>query len=189
MPTALALPILFRALAAFAFIGVATYAGIANRSFLIVPVLAGAAVLAQFIVRQIEPSPLTRLKAAVSPDAPPANPAKSVLPAFGLATLGYGFVYGFSALIAALFQETEFERQLEAYDFWLIGGASIVAVIFSILSAKTGSSQIEGMMGDMQQAFADLKAKQAAEAMGEDEDFIIDGEFSSSNDNDERKER
>lgn len=187
MPVNLMLPVLLRVLASAAFIVAVIYAGIANRSVLIVPLLAFAAASIQWLVSVIAPSPITGLQQMVSPEAPPPNPAVKFGRGIGVALVLYLVLFCLSALIAALFQETEFARRLESADLWIAGIPALVAFAASVLSAKTGTSQVAGMMEDVQKAFADMQAQQAQQDMAADDDFIVEGEFTAANDEDTLK--
>ncbi len=178
MPTALILPILLRVLATAIFALAAIYAGVANRSFLIVPCLAAAAAAAQYVTGLIAPSPIQGLKFAFDPEARPPNPLSKAGRGFAMGVVLYGLLFSLAAMIAALFQETEFERALTGDDGLLVAVAAGFATVFSSLSARTGTSQIAGMMGNMQEAFADMQAQQAtADMAAGDDEFIVEGEI------------
>ena len=179
------LPVLLRVLASAVFAIAVIYAGVANRSILIVPLIAFAAAAVQWLVSIVAPSPITGLQQMVSPDAAPPNPVAKFGRGFGVSLVLYLFLFGLSALIAALFQETEFARRLIADDIWIVALPAGIAFAASVLSAKTGTNQVVGMMEDVQKAFAEMQAQQAQQDMAADDDFIVEGEFSAANDGDE----
>lgn len=177
MPAALLLPILLRAIGPVAFIAAAITAGAMNRSFIVIPLLALAATATTILIRKISPSPARDLQKMMSPDAATEPPSifRGIGRSFGLGLVGYAIVFGLSALIAALFQATDFEPQLRPGDtgFFLIPAS--IALIGAWLSTRIGLSQMTGMMDQMQDVFAQMQAQHQGPP-DTDETFTVEGE-------------
>lgn len=177
MPTALLLPIALRLAGPIAFICAAMAAGVFNRSFMIVPILAIAASLTTVLIRAIIPSPISDIENMLNPDAPVRK--KSALQGmgrrFGLGLIGYALAFAFAAMVASIFQTTEFEPRLMPSDAGYLAIPALIALIGAWLSAQLGVSQMAGMMGQMQDMFAQMQAQQN---QSEDDDpFTVDGEI------------
>ena len=177
MPSALFLPIFLRLLGPMAFIGMAIAAGVMNRSIMIVPLLALTATAVSILIRYVSPSPMMEVKDLLNPSAPSVRPSpfRGLGRRFGLGILGYGIVFGLAATIAAIFQATEFESQIRAFDFGLLAIPAALALIGGLLSARMGQAQMEGMMGQMQDMFSQMQDAQSAAATDEDA-FTVEGE-------------
>ena len=185
MPLALILPIALRAASTLVFLVAVVVAGVMNRSIAIVPLLAIAATLTQLAVRRVAPSPIEGLQAAFqSPMGPPPHPAAKLLRSALTSTVAYGVLFGFSALIAAMFQVTEFSRIVTQFDFGLIAVPTVLAFLTGVLVAKTAASQAANMMGDLQQAFADMQAQQPGQPANDEEPFTFEGEIIDPDDRD-----
>ena len=177
MPTALLFPLLLRSIGPLAFMGSAIVAGIMNRSFMLVPLLALAATATTIIIRKFTPSPAMDLKAMLSPEATPEPPSifRGMGQRFGLGLVGYAILFGLSALIAALFRVTDFEPQIRAGDLGFLLIPAVVAIIGTWVSARIGVNQMAGMMDQMQDMFAQMQAQQR-EPAGEEDAFTVEGE-------------
>ena len=176
MPQTLLLPLLLRVAGPIAFVIAAMAAGVMNRSIMIVPLLALAATATTIIIRMVSPFPTFDLKSALSPNAPMQKPSafRGAGRRFLMGVIGYGFAFGFAALVAALFQVTEFQPQLSIDDagYFLVPG--LVAVIGATIGARIGVNQMAGMMEQMQDMFAQMQTSRAAN----DEDvFTFEGEI------------
>mgnify|MGYP001797586937 CR=1 FL=1 len=173
---ALLLPVALRLSGALAFLGAAIAAGILNRSIMIVPLLAIGASLTTILIRKLVPSPIADMESMLNPNAPQQK--KSAFDGMGkrlgLGLFGYGLAFLIAALIAALFQATEFEPRLMPSDgfYVLIPGA--FALCGAWASSRLGMSQMAGMMGQMQDMFAQMQAQQ--NQASEDDAFTVDGE-------------
>lgn len=187
MPAALMLPLLLRAAGPIAFLIAAVTAGVMNQSFMIVPLLAIAATLTTIIIRKVSPSPAADLAAMLDPNAVPQQ--KSIFEGagkrLGVGLVGYTVTFGLAALIAAMFQETEFKQTLTQTDAWIILIPSGLAVLAAMLSARLGANQIAGMAGQMADVFAAMKAQQGGpnSAAQDDEAFTVEGEIIDKDDN------
>ncbi|MCR9268984.1 MAG: hypothetical protein NXH72_03245 [Hyphomonadaceae bacterium] len=178
MPAALFLPLLLRLAGPLAFIGAAIIAGILNRSIMLVPLLALAGTGTTVLIRFLAPSPAMDIKAMLDPNSQLQKPSpfKGIGQRFGLGVLGFGLVFGVSALIAALFQATEFEPRVNLSDAGFLVVPGLIAVIGAWLSARLGLNQMAGMMQDMQGMFSQMQA--GPEATSNDEDaFTVEGEI------------
>ena len=177
MPSALLLPVLLRLLGPIAFIGAAIAAGVMNRSIMIVPLLALIAMTTSVLVQAGSPSPTMELKDLLNQGQPSARPSpfRGLGRRFGLRVLGYGLVFGIAALFAALFQATEFQPQIRSFDFGLIAIPATLAVFGSLLSARIGRDQMEGMMDQMQDMFSQMREAQSGEEH-QDDAFTVEGE-------------
>ncbi len=178
MPVALLFPLLLRAAGPIAFIGAAIVAGVMNRSFILIPLLALAATATTIAIRKFSPSPAMDLQAMLSPDTPPQtpNPLKGSGKRLGLGLIGYGVVFGLAALIAALFQTTEFEPQLMVSDAGFLIAPALVAFIGAWVSARIGLNQMAGMMGQMQDMFVQMQTQQNG-AEADEGAFTFEGEI------------
>ncbi len=176
MPIALLLPVILRLAGPIAFVTAAVTAGALNRSFMLVPVLAAGATLTTLLIRKVAPSPVSDLQSLLNPDAPPQQPSifRGMGRRFGIGLIGYAVAFGISALIAALFQTTEFETRLMPSDAGYVVIPALVALLGAWGSARLGMSQMAGMMGQMQDMFAQMQAAQDQE--GAEEPFTVDGE-------------
>lgn len=176
MPNALLLPILLRATPGLILLIAACTAGVLNRSVMIVPLLALAGTLAQFAASQFAPNPLDSLKDAFAGPKAATGPANKLARGLIMSTLGFGVVYGLSALIAALFQETEFARTLTGFDAGLVLIPAGIAFVLSIFVAKSIARQAAQMLGGFQAAFSQMQG-QAGQAANDDDAFTVEGEI------------
>ena len=178
MPAALFLPLLLRLAGPLSFLCAAMIAGVMNRSLLLIPLIALASTAATVLIRFIAPSPVTDLKTMLDPNARPQKPSpfKGVGRRFGVSVLGFGLMFGFSALIAAVFQPTEFQQQVQRLDFGFLAIPALIAIIGAWLSARLGINQMASMMQDMQGIFAQMQAGQTPRDEGEDA-FTVEGEI------------
>jgi len=176
MPTSFLVPILLRLAGPIAFLSAAIVAGVMNRSVLLVPLLTVVATLTTLVIRKVSPSPVTDLKSVLTPDAQPAPPNlfRGVGRRFAIGLVGYGIAFGLAALIAAMFQTTEFEPQLMMSDTIYLIVPTLVAIVGGWISARVGMSQMADMMGQMQEMMAQMQAAQNPEAG--DDAFTVDGE-------------
>ncbi|MEO1642705.1 MAG: hypothetical protein AAFR74_05165 [Pseudomonadota bacterium] len=181
MPAALLLPLLLRAAGPIAFLIAAVTAGVMNQSFMIVPLLAIAATVTTIVIRKVSPSPASDLAAMLDPNAIPKE--KSIFEGagkrLGVGLVGYTVTFGIAALIAAMFQETEFNQTLTQTDAWIALIPSVLAIFAAMLSARLGANQIAGMAGQMADMFAAMKAQQGdPNGPAQDDDaFTVEGEI------------
>lgn len=180
MPAALLFPIALRAAGPVAFMLAAIVAGVMNTSVLLVPLLALAATLTTILIKYLSPSPALNLAAMLDPNAPQTRPSPfaGMGQRFGIGLIGYAVLFGLAALIAALFQETQFEQTLRPNTFWLLVVPSLIAVATAFLAARMGMSQMAGMAGQMQAMFSQMQAGQNTAADPADPDaFTVEGEI------------
>lgn len=177
MPTSFLVPILLRLAGPIAFLGAAIVAGVMNRSVLLIPLLTVVATLTTILIRKISPSPVTDLKSVLAQDAQPQPPNifRGVGRRFLIGLIGYGLAFWLAAMIAAIFQTTEFEPQLMIADTPYLIVPTFIAVIGAWFSARIGVSQMAGMMGQMQDMFAQMQAGETRQG-GDDDAFTVDGE-------------
>ncbi len=178
MPAAILLPILLRLAGPLAFIGAAIAAGILNLSIVMVPLLAAASTATAILIKTVTPSPAMELKEMLDANAPSEKPSpfKGAGRGFAIRILGFGLVFGLAALIAALFQSTELEPRIRAGDFGFLIIPSAIALIGAWVSARIGLNQMAGMMGQMQDAFAQMQTGQST-SDAEDGAFTFEGEI------------
>lgn len=178
MPAALLLPILLRLAGPLAFIGAAMTAGILNLSIIMVPLLAAASTATAILIKTVTPSPAMELKEMLDGSAPSEKPSpfKGVGRGLAIRTLGFGVMFGLAALIAALFQTTELEPSIRASDFGFLIVPAAIALIGAWISARIGLNQMAGMMGQMQDAFAQMQTGQP-QPEAEDGAFTFEGEI------------
>ncbi len=178
MPAALFLPLLLRLAGPLSFLSAAMVAGAMNRSLILVPLIALASTGVGVLIRMVLPSPAMDLKNMLDPGAVPEkpNPFKGVGRRFLLSILGFGLVFSLSALIAAIFQTTEFQQQVGRADLWFLLVPALIALIGAWLSARLGLNQMAGMMQDMQGLFAQMQAGQTPADSDEDA-FTVEGEI------------
>lgn len=179
MPTALLFPLLLRVAGPVAFVMAALTAGAMNRSFLIIPLLALTATATTILIRKLSPSPVMNLQTMLNPNASGQvqNAYAGMGRRFGIGLVGYLLAFGLAALIAALFQETEFQQALATTDIWFLLTPVIIAGIFAWLSARSGANQMAEMMGQMQSMFSEMQAQQGAgQAANDDDAFTVEGE-------------
>ncbi|MEM9053935.1 MAG: hypothetical protein AAGB16_01305 [Pseudomonadota bacterium] len=179
MPTALLFPLFLRIAGPVAFVIAALAAGAMNRSFLIIPLLALTATATTILIRKVSPSPVLNLQSMLNPNASGQvqNAFAGMGRRFGIGLVGYLLAFGLSALIAALFQETEFQQALTRTDIWLLLIPALAASVFAWLSARSGANQMAEMMGQMQSMFSEMQAQQGAGQPANDDDaFTVEGE-------------
>lgn len=177
MPAALALPLMLRAAAAIVFLIAVIAAGIMNRSIFIVPLLAAAATLTQFLVSKVIPSPMTELKAGLNPGAPPTPALTKLSRGFFIATFGYGILFVITVFISALFQETELAHAFTRTDAYLIAIPAIAAAVLSLINARIANAQMATMMSGVQAMYAQMNPDGAPNPANDDDAFTIDGEI------------
>lgn len=177
MPTSFLVPILLRLAGPIAFLVAAIVAGVMNRSVLLVPLLTIVATLTTIAIRKVSPSPVTDLQSVLSPDAPPKPPNifRGVGRRFAIGLVGYGLAFGLAALIAAMFQTTEFEPQLMVSDSVYLIVPTLLAFVCAWISAHVGMNQMAGMMDQMQEMMAQMQAAQSGQPV-DDDAFTVDGE-------------
>ena len=178
MPVAFLFPILLRLSGPLAFALSAITAGVMNRSFIMILLLAVIASLTTVIIRRVSPSPAMDLKAMMTPDAPPqpANPFRGVGRRFAIGLVGYAILFSLAASIAAIFQTTEFEPQLMLSDIWFAAVPAVIAFVGAWVSARIGLNQMASMMGGMQGVFDQMQANQRPEAADDEGAFTFEGE-------------
>lgn len=176
MPQTLLLPLILRVAGPIAFVVAAMTAGVMNRSIMIVPVLALAATLTTIIIRMVSPFPSFDLKSAMSPNAPAEKPSafRGAGRRFIIGVIGYGIAFGMAALIAAIFQTTEFQPQISLNDAGYLIVPGFIAVIGATIGARIGVNQMAGMMDQMQDMFAQMQSPNAA---NDEEGFTFEGEI------------
>lgn len=176
MPQTLLLPLILRVAGPIAFVVAAMTAGVMNRSIMIVPVLALAATLTTIIIRMVSPFPSFDLKSALSTNAPAEKPSafRGAGRRFIIGVIGYGIAFGMAALIAAIFQTTEFQPQIGLNDAGYLIVPGLIAVIGATIGARIGVNQMAGMMDQMQDMFAQMQSPNAA---NDEEGFTFEGEI------------
>ena len=178
MPTALLLPILLRIAGPVAFLTAVAAAGIMNRSFMLVPLLAVTATLTTIIIRQVTPSPAMDLKDMLSSEREPKpnKPFRGLLPRLAGGLVGYAIVFTIAAGIAAIFQTTEFEPQLMMVDVWFAMIPAMIAFIGAWISARLGANQMASLMGQMEEAFSQMQTGQPQNDPDQEDAFTFEGE-------------
>jgi|GEM_PF-3310434 len=178
MPTSFLVPILLRLAGPISFLGAAMIAGAMNRSVLLVPLLAVVATVTTIVIRMFSPSPVTDLKSVLTPDLEQAPPSifRGVGRRFVIGLIGYAIAFWLTAMIAAIFQTTEFEPQIMSADAPYLIIPTLIAVIGAWISARIGISQMAGMIGQMQDMFAQMQAAQNGPSDEEDA-FTVEGEI------------
>lgn len=177
MPFALFFPFLLRLAGPIAFLGAAIVAGVMNRSFIMVPLLALAATVTTIIIRKVTPSPAMNLQSMLDPNAADVKPNafRGIGPRFAIGLVGYAIAFGLAALVAALFQTTEFEPRVLTSDLGFLIVPAILAFIGAWVSARLGLNQMANMMGEMQGMFSQMQAGQGP--ANDDDAFTVEGEI------------
>src|SRR6056297_3604456 len=149
-----------------------------NRSIMMVPLLAIAATATTILIRKFSPSPAMDLNKMLNPDAAVQPPSvfHGMGRRLGLGILGYGLIFGFSALLAALFQVTEFEPQVRTADASFLIIPAFIAVLGAVISARIGLNQMSGMAEQMQSMFAQMQPG-AEQPPPDDDGFTFEGEI------------
>jgi hypothetical protein len=176
MPFALFFPFLLRLAGPIAFLGAAIVAGVMNRSFVLVPLLALAATATTIIIRKVTPSPAMNLQSMLDPNAAEVKPNlfKGLGPRFAMGLVGYAFAFGIAALIAAVFQATEFEPRVLGSDLAFLIVPALLAFVGAWVSARLGLNQMASMMGEMQGMFSQMQTGQGP--ANDDDAFTVEGE-------------
>ncbi len=177
MPFVLALPIILRIASTLVFLVAVIVAAALNRSVMMVPLLAAAATLSHWVAGKFVPNPLSNLEGATSIRTPMGNLLGRLAPRFLVGVFGYGILFALAVLISAVFQETELERAITRTDFIIIGVASVIAIILSVINAYTAATQVTGIMSDLQQAFSDMQDGQGPDQDGGETPFTFEGEI------------
>lgn len=177
MPTSFLIPVLMRVAGPLAFVVSAMTAGVMNRSPLLIPLLAVVATVTTLVIRKVTPSPASDLQSVLTPGADPAPPNifRGTGKRFAIGLVGYAIAFWIAAMIAAVFQTTEFEPRVMWSDVGFMLVPTILAVIGAWISARIGMSQMASMMGQMQDIFQQMQADQGMTPADEDA-FTVDGE-------------
>lgn len=170
MPFQIALPIALRLSGALVFLCVVIVAGALNRAVIIVPLLAGAATLVQYIAARIAPSPIAQLGAALNDTTPSVPSLNRLWISFLLGSAGYGVLFIITVFLSAMFQQTELARTLGWTDLWILLVPSAVALALSIINARISASQVSGMMDNLNSAFGQTNSNAS------EEPFTVEGE-------------
>ncbi len=173
MPLFLALPIILRIASTLVFLVAVIVAAVLNRSVMMVPLLAAAATLSHWVAGKFVPNPLSNLAGATRIRMPMSSLPGRLVPRFLIGVFGYGILFALTVLISAIFQQTELERAITNTDFIIIGVASAIAIILSVINAYTAATQVTGIMADLQQAFGDMQDGQVPDG---EEPFTFEGE-------------
>lgn len=88
--------------------------------------------------------------------------------------VGYAFAFGIAALIAAVFQATEFEPRVLGSDLAFLIVPALLAFVGAWVSARLGLNQMAGMMGEMQGMFSQMQTGQGP--ANDDDAFTVEGE-------------
>ena len=166
MRFAIWMPILMRVASALVFVIAIIVAGVANRSAIMVPMIASVATLAHLN------TPRMTINFTGKPEQSLISRAMTV---FLTRTIVFGIVFLLSVGIAALFQETELARNLSNFDMVLITVSFALALLFTAISMRSPMGNPEELMADIQRAFDEVSSG-AGPAANEDA-FTVDGEF------------
>ncbi|MEM7494164.1 MAG: hypothetical protein AAF296_12340 [Pseudomonadota bacterium] len=179
MPLSLIFPIALRAAGPVAFIISAMAAGAMNQSVMLVPILALTATLTTLLIRKVSPSPAGELAAALNPQAEQKRKSvfKGALKRFGAGLIGYAVCFGIAALIAAMFQETEFNQLFVRSDIWFALIPAIIAIVGAYFSSRMAFGQMADVAGQMQTMFAQMQDRGHPAGTPEDDDFTLEGEI------------
>lgn len=167
MRFAIWMPILMRVASGLVFILAIIIAGVANRSALMVPMIAGVATLAN----------LNTPRMAINFTGQKQGIVSRALTVFLTRTLLFGFVFLLSVGIAALFQETELAREFTTFDTILLTVPFGLALAFTAISLRSPLGNPEELMADIQKAFAEVASGGGPNAANDDEAFTVDGEY------------
>lgn len=170
MPFQIALPIALRLGAALVFLIAVIVAGAMNRAVIIVPLLAGAATLVQYIAARIAPSPIAQLGAALNATTPSVPSLNRLWISFLLGSAGYAVLFIITVFLSAMFQQTELARALGWTDLWILLVPSVTALLLSVINARVSASQVNGMMSNLNSAFGETSSSSP------EEPFTVDGE-------------
>ena len=179
MPLSFILPIALRAIGPFAFVASAMAAGAMNQSVMLVPLLAVAVTLTTLLIRKVSPSPAGDLAAVLNPQAEQTRKGlfDGALKRFGAGLIGYAVCFGFAALIAAMFQETEFNQMLIGSDLWFALIPATIAIVGAYVSYRMAFGQMADMAGQVQAMFAQMQDRDHPSGAPEEDDFTLEGEI------------
>ena len=159
---------MLRAASAFVFVIAVIVAGAANRSLLMVPAIAAVATLANLN------TPRMSINLTGAPEQRLVGRAMTV---FFTRTVMFAFVFGLSALIAALFQETEFARDFTNFDVILVTVPFVLALILTTMAMRSPLGNPEEFVQDLRKAFAEMQENGGPQPAANDDAFTVDGEF------------
>lgn len=171
MPFQIALPIVLRLGATAAFLIAVIVAGAINRAVVIVPLLAAAATLTQYVAGRIAPGPLAQLGAALDAKATSTPSFNRLWLGFLLGSAGYAVLFILTVFLSAMFQQTELERALGMTDLWILAAPTLAALLLSVINSRTSASQVSGMMSNLQSAFSEQSPA------NDGEPFTVEGEI------------
>lgn len=138
-----------------AFIASVGLAGILNRSLLLVPALALTATATSVLLRSLIPSLRSGLQMILRRQEPVAKVAilSGAIRGFVLRWLGYGAVFFSAAMLAALFQATDFAPRIERSDLWFLCLPVAIAIPSRWLSHQLGVGRAVKMRPPMRSVF------------------------------------
>jgi len=149
MRFAIWMPIMLRVASALVFVIAVIVAGAANRSALMVPMIAGVATLANLN------TPRMSINFTGKPQQGLVSRGITV---FLTRTILFGIVFGLSVAIAALFRETGLAREFTTFDTILLTVPFGLALVFTAISMRSPLGNPEELMADIQKAFAEVAA-------------------------------
>lgn len=162
-----------------AFIVSASVAGMLNRSLMLVPLLALTATGVSVLMRKLIPSMRAELQSVLQPGAPvvvvPAT--AGAVRGFFLRWLGYGFVFLSAAMLAALFQITEFEPRLQTTDLWFLCIPAAIAMPSRLLAHHLGIGRAANIATTMQGVFKQNQPVYRDGRASEGDPFTVEGEI------------
>lgn len=166
MRFAIWMPLIMRVLSALVFVIAIIVAGAANRSLLMVPAIAAVATLANLNTPRMGVNLL---------GAPQQGIVARAMTIFFTRSFLFAIVFGLTALVFALFQETEFARDFTVFDVCLLVVPFGLALIFTMVSMRSPLGNPQEFMADLQKAFEDMQT--GAPNSEQDDAFTVDGEF------------
>lgn len=167
MRFAIWMPILLRLGSALVFVIAVIVAGVANRSALMVPMIAAVATLAH----------LNTPRMAINFGGQQQGVIGRAITVFLTRTILFGIIFGLSVAIAALFQETEIAREFTTFDTILLTVPFGLALLFTAISMRSPLGNPEELMADIQKAFAEATAGGGMPSQDDDDAFTVEGEF------------
>lgn len=171
MRFAIWMPILMRLASGLVFVIAIIVAGIANRSAMMVPLIAAVATLAHMN------TPRMTINFGQKSEQSVLSRAFTV---FLTRTILFGILFVVTVGISALFQETDLAREFATFDIFLLTVPFGLALLFTAISMLSPMGNPEQMMADIQKAFDDVSAGRGPAT--NDDAFTVEGEFEDKSD-------
>lgn len=120
MPSALALPLRLRLASSAAFLLAVLVAAGANRSLLMVPILAAASTAAHWMASRLAKGDQATMLGLLDPRTQRLMQQKMARAGFFFGLFGYTLIFIIGVFLSAIVTPTELARQLTRFDLWLV---------------------------------------------------------------------